>query len=69
LYITPDDINVNLIALQNNLSAQINDLSASLNEASAQIQANTNALEQKVSQEDYDYDQSALNLRVSTTEQ
>lgn len=69
LYITPDDINVNLIALQNNLSAQISDLSASLNEASAQIQANTNALEQKVSQEDYDYDQSALNLRVSTTEQ
>ena len=69
LYITPDDINVNLIALQNNLTAQINDLSASLNEASAQIQANTNALEQKVSQEDYDYDQSALNLRVSTAEQ
>ena len=66
---SPEDDGASLTILQDSIIQQVNGIGDDLSELSAQVKVNSDSIEEKVSQESYDADQAATDLRITSTEQ
>ena len=66
---SPEYDGASLTILQDSIIQQVNGVGDDLSELSAQVKVNSDSIEEKVSQESYDADQAATDLRITSTEQ
>lgn len=66
---SPEDDGASLTILQDSIIQQVNGIGDDLSELSAQVKVNSDSIKEKVSQESYDADQAATDLRITSTEQ